>query len=159
MGRKYDFELRYLKNQLAHEGQWWLVLLDFSCSFIWGQLVLSPEFPFKYFWRPTPSSSPPPLPMRTTKVELVTFCGQFFAISKIKFFMIGKTDPFLSMVLIHRQQSATARQRTLLNLCHGNCQWGLTLVVQQKSQTAVEPNGRIKIISISTTHHKQLSRQ
>ena len=47
MGRKYDFELRYLKNQLAHEGQWWLVLLDFSCSFIWAQLVLSPEFPFK----------------------------------------------------------------------------------------------------------------
>ena len=47
MGRKYDFELRYLKNQLAHEGQWWLVLLDFSCSFIWAQLVLSMEFPFK----------------------------------------------------------------------------------------------------------------
>ena len=47
MGRKYDFELQYLKNQLAHEGQWWLVLLDFSCSFVWAQLVLSPEFPFK----------------------------------------------------------------------------------------------------------------
>ena len=46
MGRKYDFELRYLKNQSAHEGQWWLVLLDFSRSFIWAQLVLSPEFPF-----------------------------------------------------------------------------------------------------------------
>ena len=47
MAREYDFELQYLKNQLAHEGQWWLVLLDFSCSFIWAQLVLSPEFPFK----------------------------------------------------------------------------------------------------------------
>ena len=46
MGRKYDFELRYLKNQLAHEGQWWLVFFYFSCSFIWAQLVLSPEFPF-----------------------------------------------------------------------------------------------------------------
>ena len=47
MGRKYDFEPRYLKNQLAHEGQWWLVLLDFSCSFIWAQLPLNPKFPFK----------------------------------------------------------------------------------------------------------------
>ena len=43
----YDFEPRYLKNQLAYEGQWWLVLLDISCSFIWAQLVLNPEFPFK----------------------------------------------------------------------------------------------------------------
>ena len=49
MGSKYDFELRYLKNQSAHEGQWWLILLDFACSFIWAQLVLSPEFPFNNF--------------------------------------------------------------------------------------------------------------
>ena len=40
MGRKYDFILQYLKNQLALESQWWLVLLDFSCSFIWAQLIL-----------------------------------------------------------------------------------------------------------------------
>ena len=46
-GGKNDFELRYLKNQLAHEGQWWLVLLDFSCFFICSQLVLNPKFPFK----------------------------------------------------------------------------------------------------------------
>ena len=44
-----DFESRYLKNQLAHEGQWWLILLDFSCSFIWAELVLTPEFPFNKF--------------------------------------------------------------------------------------------------------------
>ena len=49
MERKYDFELRYVMNQLTHEGQWWLV--DFSCSFIWAQLVLNPEFPFKSLWR------------------------------------------------------------------------------------------------------------
>ena len=42
----YDFEPRYLENQLAYEGQWWLVRLDISCSFIWAQLVLNPEFPF-----------------------------------------------------------------------------------------------------------------
>ena len=43
-----DFESWYLKNQSAHEGQWWLILLDFSCSFIWAQLVLTLEFPFKH---------------------------------------------------------------------------------------------------------------
>ena len=50
MGSKYyqihDFELQYLRNQLAYEGQCWLVLLDLSCSFIRAQLVLTPEFPF-----------------------------------------------------------------------------------------------------------------
>ena len=29
-----DFEPRYPKNQLAYEGQYWLVLLEISCSFI-----------------------------------------------------------------------------------------------------------------------------
>ena len=31
-----DFEMEYLENHLAHWGRWWLVLLYFSCSFIWA---------------------------------------------------------------------------------------------------------------------------
>ena len=52
MGRKYDFEPQYFRNRLANEGQWSLLLLDFLSSFIWAQLVLNPEFPFKNiaFW-------------------------------------------------------------------------------------------------------------
>ena len=41
---------------------------------------------------------------------------------------------------IHWQQSATAEQKTLLNFCQENCHWGITLVVQQMSQTAIEPH-------------------
>ena len=40
-----DFEMEYLENHLAHWGQWWLVLLHFSRSFIWA--FFRPESPFK----------------------------------------------------------------------------------------------------------------
>ena len=68
------------------------------------------------------------------------------SLGRVKFLHLYK-----SLVLIHRQQSATVRQRKLLNLCHENC--------QQMSQTAIEPSGRIEIISFSLTHRKQLSSQ
>ena len=37
--------------------------------------------------------------------------------------------------------------------------FGSVSVTYQLSPTAIESNGRIKIISIFTTHHKQLHRQ
>ena len=48
----------------------------------------------------------------------------------------------LILVLVHRQQLATAWQRTLLRLCEENWQWVITVFVQQISQTTIEPCGR-----------------
>ena len=42
------------------------------------------------------------------------------------------------MVLIHRQQSAATRQRTLLGFCEEKYHRGITVVVQQISQTDIE---------------------
>ena len=39
-----DFEMGYLENHLGHWGQWWLILLYFSHSFIWAKLFFDQSF-------------------------------------------------------------------------------------------------------------------
>ena len=40
-----DFEMGYLENHLANWGQWWLIVLHFSHSFIWAKLFFDQRFP------------------------------------------------------------------------------------------------------------------
>ena len=40
-----DFEMGHLENHLANWGQWWLIFLHFSRSFIWAKLFFSQSFP------------------------------------------------------------------------------------------------------------------
>ena len=89
MGRKYDFELQYLKNQLEHEGPWWFVLLNFSCSFIWAQLVLNPKFPF--------NRSHSENPIRT----LETKCDQ--TSKKLDFLIMAKERNLTKIKIKHYQ--------------------------------------------------------
>ena len=61
-----------------------------------------------------------------------------------------------SLVLIHQQQLATASQKNVIEFASRELPVKrTTLVVQQIFQTAIGPSGRIEIIFISTTPHKQ----
>ena len=44
-----NFKMGYLKNHLAHWGQWWL-FFHFSRSFIWAKLFFWPEFPLTTYF-------------------------------------------------------------------------------------------------------------